>query len=267
MSLPRAGFALLFMVGCGASQGRPEVLPIRVGTTGDHPPFSAEIDGGFVGIDVDLAHDLGAALGRPIVFVKTNWNEVAADLVDGRFDILMTGAYVTRDRQAVGQFSKPYAEVGREALLRCSDLARFAEPDDVDRIGVQILSTLGGANHDFARERFPRASIIASSGPAEAVARLAGGEGDVLFTNAYHAEFQANRDPRLCTGFGGQVFGRPALAFLLPEGSDLLGRVDEWLFRRALDGTVNRMIAAHTNSRPSGRPAVRAIGRRSANQL
>ena len=267
MSLPRAIVALMLLVGCGASQSRPEVRPIRVGTTGDHPPFSAEIDGGFVGIDIDMAHDLGTTLDRPIQFVRTTWNSAASDLVAGRFDILMSGVYVTRDRQAVGHFSKPYAEIGRHAVLRCTDLARFGRAEDVNRLGVQILSTLGSANHDFVRENFPRASIIPARDPAHAIARLASGGADVLFTNAYHARHQTGRDRRLCVGLGDAMFGRPALAFLLPEGSELLGRVDEWLFRRALDGTVSRMIVAHTNTRPNGLPMVRSIGRRAINQL
>ena len=83
---------------------------LRVGTTGDYAPFSVqrnveESDAAsrqFDGADIDLALDLGSALGVNVVFVHTSWPKLMADLRDGRFDIAMSGVSKTLERARHG---------------------------------------------------------------------------------------------------------------------------------------------------------------------
>ena len=75
---------------------------LKVGTTGDDRP-STTLDKGTgesSGLDIDLAHSLGAALGVKVAFVPTSWRSLAQDLARRSFDIAMGGISVTGSARA-----------------------------------------------------------------------------------------------------------------------------------------------------------------------
>src|SRR5882724_3538783 len=62
---------LLLVYSCALPTAKPV---LRVGTSGDYPPFS--IDGR--GFDVDVARELGRSLGVRIEWVRFRWPDLAA---------------------------------------------------------------------------------------------------------------------------------------------------------------------------------------------
>ena len=219
--------------------------PLDVATTADHPPFSVLSNGSYRGISIDLANDFAADLGRPVRFVRTTWETLIADAVAERFDIAMSGIHVTTDRLAVGEFTQPYLTIGKLALVRCSDVGRFASLEDVARLGARILTVRGSSNEDFTRRHFPSSVAIRVVGVPEALLQLTAGEGDLVFADAPHARSHAESDPRLCIGLGGASVGEYGVAFFLPRGSPLLEAAEQWLARRQADGFIERVLEAH----------------------
>src|ERR1700720_4754750 len=79
---------------------------LRVGLTGDYPPYSLRgPDGNIRGADVTLAQALAKELGVALEIVPTTWKSMMADFKADRFDIAMGGVSVTAERAAVGDFS------------------------------------------------------------------------------------------------------------------------------------------------------------------
>ncbi len=75
-----------------ASAGGPATL--KVCTTGDYRPLTYRdpATGRYSGVDIDMATDLAAHLGREPVFVPTSWSALVADLTSaGKCDIAMGG--------------------------------------------------------------------------------------------------------------------------------------------------------------------------------
>jgi cyclohexadienyl dehydratase len=66
---------------------------IRVGTSGDYPPFSYlnPQTNQYEGMDITLAHKLGGPLEAKVTFVRFKWPELNADLMADKFDIAMGG--------------------------------------------------------------------------------------------------------------------------------------------------------------------------------
>ena len=240
-----APFAM-FLIACGGVTPREGPRPLRVGTSGHDPPFSQFVNGAYVGIDIDLARDLGRTLGRPVVFVPTSWSGLVPDLLDGRFDVAMSGIHITDERRAAGRFSRPYLESGKQAVVRCSDVGRFHTLEDVDRLGVQVLTNIGGTNDAFVRDEFANATVVRDPDKQHLVERLASGEGDVLFADALEATFYVERDPTLCLGLGGELFGNYQVAVFMRRESDLAASIDRWLTERRRQGYVAWMIQAHS---------------------
>ncbi|TNF90011.1 MAG: gamma subclass chorismate mutase AroQ, partial [Gammaproteobacteria bacterium] len=135
---------------------------LRVGTTGDYAPFSYEVDaqGGAAswaetlrGVDVDLAEDLAEALDADLVFVRTSWPTLSADLLAGRFDVAMGGVSRTLERARIGHLSVPYYVGGKMPIARCEDRRRFGSLADIDQPGVRVIVNPGGTNERFVDER------------------------------------------------------------------------------------------------------------------
>jgi cyclohexadienyl dehydratase len=81
---------------------------LRVGTTGDYPPFTYldKATEKFRGLDIDIADALGKALGDRVELVQTAWPQLMRDFEADKFDIAMGGITITLDRQKKGLFSR-----------------------------------------------------------------------------------------------------------------------------------------------------------------
>ena len=101
------------MLGVGCSAHRravPGEAPLRVGTSGDYPPFSERAaDGSITGFDIEVAREYAAARGRRLELVPFRWPELAARLAAGDFDVAMSGITVRPDRLLVGTMTAAVA--------------------------------------------------------------------------------------------------------------------------------------------------------------
>ena len=230
---------------CGG-QEIPEARPaLRVGISPNHPPYANRVGETYAGIDVDLARDLGEWMGRPVEFVEFEWPELLTEAVQGRFDLAMSGIYITEGRQEVVDFSDPYLSVGQVAVVRCPDVERFQRISDINQEGVRFLTSRGTTTDHFAGEHLENATAVRAGLPGEVLRRLADGEGDVTFASAPRAKFAVRRDPRLCLALGGSAFGNHPVGVLFTIGSPLSPTVNRWLRQRIRDGLIAQVVQTH----------------------
>ena len=140
---------------------------MRVGTSGDYPPFS--LDG--EGFDVEVAQILAAELGARIEWVEFRWPELVDDVAANRFDVAMSGVTWRPERAVVGRMSLAVAS-GGPCVLGDRDPGRVA----VNR---------GGVLERWARQRFSAARIDAVSDNRTLPERLARGEVDAIVTDSF----------------------------------------------------------------------------------
>jgi cyclohexadienyl dehydratase len=106
--------ALMIALAMASSEAQP-LHPIvcdhtlKVGMTGDHPPFSLRsADGRMSGADVTIARELAKALELELEIVPTTWRTIQPDLQADRYDVVM-GAL----KAAVDAWLKPIVLSGR----------------------------------------------------------------------------------------------------------------------------------------------------------
>jgi polar amino acid transport system substrate-binding protein len=119
--------------------------PLRVGITPNMPPLIYKQGRDTIGLEVDLANDLGRELGRPVRFVELRWDDQITALTQKKTDIIMSGMSVTKLRSMRIAFTDSYLEVGQLALVRRSDLERFYNRAAIllcsERVGVEKGTT------------------------------------------------------------------------------------------------------------------------------
>ena len=146
--------------------------PLRVGITLDYPPLAMEQDGQVAGLEGDLARHLGAALGRPVQFVRLKWREQFDALLGNRTDIIMTGLSMTREREMRVAFVEPYMKNAVMGMVRRADAGQFKTAEDVKQFAGTIGIQKGTTAAVFVQEQCPQARTIEVADPAYAVYEL-----------------------------------------------------------------------------------------------
>jgi cyclohexadienyl dehydratase len=204
---------------------------LRIGTTGDYPPFSKRDSAGdYQGFDIDLARSLGQALGVRVEFVATSWPTLAADFSSGKFDVAMGGISVTLERAKLGFFTAPYLREGKTPIARCADKEKFATLEAIDRVGVTVLVNPGGGNERFDRAHLHAAAIKVEPDNTTIFDALARGEGDLMITDASETRYQQKLHPGvLCAIHPDAPFDFGEKAYWAPYDLPLDGFLDQWL--------------------------------------
>ena len=212
---------------------------LRVGTTGDYPPFAARaVDGGYSGLDVDAAEALGAALGVRVEFVATHWADLMRDLDAGAFDIVMGGVSVTLERQKRAYFSAPYLRDGKTPIARCSDKEKFETLAEIDRPEVAVIVNPGGTNEKFDHAHLKAARVEVWSDNLTIFDRLEKGGADVMITDATETLYQQKLHAGvLCAIHPDAPFDFSEKAYLMPRDEALKEFVDQWLHISQANGS------------------------------
>jgi cyclohexadienyl dehydratase len=220
---------------------------LRVGLTGDYLPFSLrdKDSGAYSGLDVDMATNLAEALGVRLEIVPTTWGMLLPDLGGEKFDIGMGGISITLKRQRSALFSQPVMRVGKAAIARCADRERFAALSEIDRPGVKVLVNPGGTNEQFDRANLHQAEIVAFPDNTRIFDALAGGQGDLMITDAVETKLQQKRHPELCAIHPDQPLDFGELGYLLPRDLVFKQFVDQWLHIAIESGVWPRLVAAY----------------------
>ena len=217
---------------------------LRVGTTGDYPPFTHKIGDAYEGFDVDLAEALGKALGVRVEFSPTSWPSLSSDFQAGKFDVVMGGVTVNLDRAKLGFFTQPYLREGKTPIARCADKDRFATLEAIDHEGVTVLVNPGGGNERFDRAHLHAAKIDVRPDNTAIFDALAKGEGDLMITDASETRYQQKLHPGvLCAIHPDAPFDFGEKAYWAPYDPAFDGFLDQWLHLIRQNGTFAAVYA------------------------
>lgn len=160
--LPRLALAVLaLLVSSCVSGGLGSRPALRVGVSPSYPPVIFEQDGEIVGIEADLAHQVGDALGHEIEFRSYPFPELLDALDRGEVDVVMSGLSVTPERVKQALFTEPYMQVGQLALIRSSDIARFGRIQWIRRYGTRVGYAAGTTGERYVAENLSGATGFA----------------------------------------------------------------------------------------------------------
>jgi cyclohexadienyl dehydratase len=220
---------------------------LRVGTTGDYPPFTYldKATEKFRGLDIDMADALGKALGVKVDFVPTAWPQLMKDFEADKFDIAMGGITITLDRQKKGLFSTPIMREGKTPIARCADAGKYATLADIDKPGTRVIINPRGTNERFARANIKSAEIKVYGDNVTIVDEIAKGDADVMVTDASETRYQQKLHPGvLCALHPDQPFDFAEKAYWMQRDEAWKDFVDQWLHIATEDGTFKKIYAA-----------------------
>jgi cyclohexadienyl dehydratase len=205
---------------------------LRVGTTGDYPPFTFlnKESGKFEGHDIDAAAALAKAMGVEAEFVHTSWPTLSKDFAADKFDMAAGGVSITLPRQLLGYFSVAIMREGKTPITRCADTEKFDTIAEINQSATRVIVNPGGTNEKFARGNFDTANIRVHGDNVTIFKEIAQGKADVMVTDASETRYQQKLNPGvLCAVHPDQPFDFSEKAYWMQRDMALKAFVDQWL--------------------------------------
>jgi polar amino acid transport system substrate-binding protein len=216
---------------------------LKIGSDTTYPPLETVAeDGSIVGFDVDVMNAICAKINCTPEFVTTAWDGIFAALVEGEFDMVVSGVSITDERDKIVDFSEPYLVASQAILLRAEDEGTTI--DDFKTNGNQLAAQTGTTNADLAIEIVGRDNVSLYDTFSSAVEALRNGDVDGVIIDgtsatAYEQEFAGE----LLVGISG--LNSDPLGLVFQEGSELVDAVNQGLQMIKDDGTLDALIATY----------------------
>jgi polar amino acid transport system substrate-binding protein len=146
---------------------------LKVGTTGNQPPYSmTSLGGELVGYEVDLATLLAESMGLKLTLVQLPFDELLPALKAGKIDAVMSGMTITPERNMNALFVGPYMVSGKSILTKGSTLTAIDEQGEINQSTVKLAALKGSTSETFCATVLPEAEISLTQNYDEAVQML-----------------------------------------------------------------------------------------------
>lgn len=169
---------------------------IRVGLSGDQPPYNAkDRDGHLIGLEVDLANLLAGALRVEAQFVTRPFPRLLDALEAGEVDIVMSGMAITAPRSLKATFAGPYMLSGKSILTTSKTLAAVRSAGEINRANLKLAALGNSTSEEFIKKVLPEATLVAVDDYTTAVNKVLADEVDAMVADMPICVITAMRHP------------------------------------------------------------------------
>jgi polar amino acid transport system substrate-binding protein len=170
---------LLTLSGCMDRKGAAAKDTLIVGMELAYPPFEmTDEKGAPKGVSVDLANELGKALGMNIVIQNTSFDGLIPALKTGKIDLIISSMTITAERRRSVDFSDPYLSTGLCLLVGRTEPIKSI--DDLDKPGITVAVKKGTTGHTYANSNIKNARVLVLDTEAAAVLEVVQGKADAF---------------------------------------------------------------------------------------
>lgn len=215
---------------------------LTMSTNAAFPPYEMTTDdGGFEGIDVEIAEAIAAKLGLELVIDDMDFDAALLAVQEGKSDIVMSGVSVTDDRKLVMEFSDSYATAVQMVIVK--------EDSDVtmDNLGEKMIGCQRGTTgYIYASDTpdnggYGEDHVTAYDTGAAAVQALVNGQIDCVIIDSAPAEEFVKANPGLTLLEGEWVEEQYAIG--IDKGNlALVDAINDALAELKADGTLQNII-------------------------
>ena len=239
---------VLSLAACGGSDGLTvEKGKLHMSTNAEFPPYEMVTnDGGFEGIDVEVAGLIAEKMGLELVVDDMGFTAALEAVQNGKSDIAMAGITVNEERKANMDFSDSYA-TGIQVVIIKADSPAVQSLDDLST-GVLIGTQEGTTGYIYCSDSVENGGygedhVIGYETGAVAVQALISGQVDAVIIDNLPAQsyVEANAAAGLTILEGTWVEEDYAIG-LQKGNADLMAAVNGALNELKADGTFQNIV-------------------------
>ena len=229
------------LAGCGEKADN-ELNTIENGklimsTNAEFPPYETTTDdGGFAGIDIEIAQAIADKLGLELVIDDMDFDTALTAVQTGKSDMVMAGVTADEDRMKVMNFSISYA-TGVQVII-------VKEGSDVtlENLGQQLIGTQKGTTSNiYCSDSFGSDHVVTYDSSITAVQALLKGQLDCVVVDNAPAQELVKNNPGLKILDTAYMTDSYAID-VTTKNTVLLEAVNKALEELMADGTIQSII-------------------------
>ena len=237
--------ATILVLGMFAACGKSDAMTLEKGklvmsTNAAFPPYEMTTDdGGFEGIDVEIAEAIAKKLGLELVIDDMDFDAALLAVQQNKSDIVMAGVTVNEDRKLVMAFSDTYASSKQVIIVKDgSDVT-------LDNLGEQMIGTQRGTTgYIYTSGDYGEDHVTAYDNGATAVQALVNGQVDCVVIDEEPAKAFVAANTGLTILDTAYAMEDYAIG-MNKDNADLVASVNKALAELKADGTLDAIVAKY----------------------
>lgn len=196
-----------------------------------------------VGSDVDLANEIGKALGVKVKFQAMDFNNVLASVESGKADIAISGISATPERQKAYDFSTSYYTAQNVMIVQKSQADAYQNLAAFD--GKKVAAQKGTVQENIVKDQVKGANLVSLTKNGQMINELKNGtvSGVVFEEPIAKAYVAANPDLAIVTNIKFDSSKSDSYAIAMPKDSgNLKKEIDKMITQLKADGKIEEFV-------------------------
>lgn len=214
---------------------------LHMATNAAFPPYeSTDDNGGYEGIDIDIANKIADKLGLELVVDDMDFSSVITSVQSGREDIAMAGLTVSDERKKNVDFTDSYAKAVQKIIV--PEDSDIKSSDDLK--GKKIGTQEGTTGYFYCSDDFGDDNVVAYNNGAVAIQALMSGKVDAVVIDSEPAKEYVKRNNGLKILDTSYVEEEYAIG-VSKDNPELRKAVNKALNELKEDGTVDKIVSKY----------------------
>ena len=228
--------SILLLTGCKSDDNKLILV-----TEAGFAPYEYYQDGEIVGVDIDIAREIAASLGKELVIKDVSFDFIINEIKSGKSDIGAAGMSITKERLEEVDFSVEYAVSNQVVIVPMDSKITSIDQISNQRIAVQ----LGTVADSYVNENYKDATVIRQKKYLSMVEDLKAGKVDLIIMDNLPAQeiIKANDGLKLLPGY---LFSDSYGIAVKKGNTDLLNSINTVLEKLQSEGKIEEYIINHS---------------------
>lgn len=227
--------SILLLTGCKSDDNK-----LILATEAGFAPYEYYQDGEIVGVDIDIAHEIAASLGKELVIKDVSFDFIINEIKSGKSDIGAAGMSITKERLEEVDFSVEYAVSNQVVIVPMDSKITSIDQISNQRIAVQ----LGTVADSYVNENYKDATVIRQKKYLSMVEDLKAGKVDLIIMDLLPASeiVKSNDGLKILDEY---LFTDKYGMAIKKGNKELLDKVNDVLTRLMSEGKIEEYTIKH----------------------
>ena len=227
--------SILLLTGCKSDDNKLILV-----TEAGFAPYEYYQDGEIVGVDIDIAREIAASLGKELVIKDVSFDFIINEIKSGKSDIGAAGMSITKERLEEVDFSVEYAVSNQVVIVPMDSKITSIDQISNQRIAVQ----LGTVADSYVNENYKDATVIRQKKYLSMVEDLKAGKVDLIIMDLLPASeiVKSNDGLKILDEY---LFTDKYVMAIKKGNKELLDKVNDVLTRLMSEGKIEEYTIKH----------------------
>ena len=227
--------SILLLTGCKSDDNKLILV-----TEAGFAPYEYYQDGEIVGVDIDIAREIAASLGKELVIKDVSFDFIINEIKSGKSDIGAAGMSITKERLEEVDFSVEYAVSNQVVIVPMNSKITSIDQISNQRIAVQ----LGTVADSYVNENYKDATVIRQKKYLSMVEDLKAGKVDLIIMDLLPASeiVKSNDGLKILDEY---LFTDKYGMAIKKGNKELLDKVNDVLTRLMSEGKIEEYTIKH----------------------